>query len=216
MIRCLSDYTELAAKINAGVGPFSLTGSRFSSATPKLPGVSERRDPPVGEEAREQFAARLRSRREELGLSQAQLGQLLQTEHGKPVHRSQISVWEAGKIFPLRRFRPHLAKALRLDEVDLFGDLSANRPDFESRMDTVEARFWALADLLAVSETDIERVVEKRRKDRVTKAAADGAPLDPRGLARRLGVDGDDDEAKQPRRPRRSGSARGARKGPGR
>lgn len=177
--------------------------------------MSERREPPVGKEARAEVAERLRSRRQELGLTQAQVGELLETEHGKDVQRSQISRWESGVEFPSRRFRPQVAKALRLDEVDLFGDLSASRPDFESRMDTVEARFWALADLLGVSEKDVAAQVEKRRVARVKKAGGDAdADLPLRSLIPDRDLAPDVGGAEPQPMVRRRGRGRATGKGP--
>lgn len=58
----------------------------------------------------------IKTRRESAGMTQAQLAALMD------VHQAAVSLWEAGKTRPLRKYRAKLANILGCSVEELFGE----------------------------------------------------------------------------------------------
>lgn len=127
---------------------------------------------PARDDARFEIGARIRKRREALDLSQQAVGDRMATRSGRSVSRAQVSRWENGKDMPERARWTELADALETTPAAIFGAADLEEA-LAGRVELLEFKLSALADLVGVSGVDLEAAMRARRqRDRRLRRAA--------------------------------------------
>lgn len=177
--------------------------------------MADRQEPVVNEAMRQQIGRNLWDRRKALGMTRKQVGARMRTHAGKPVSESQVSHWENARFVPEPFYRPQLADALETSEAALFGILASTGQDtIANKIDAVNDRIDALASILGVTEEELDRAVQRRRRvRRTTSPAKDEPDHEPSSLIGDLGESPDggtvEPLTKEPRRGRGRATGRG-------
>lgn len=125
--------------------------------------MAKRKTGPVSAEA-VALGKRIKGRREQLGLSGAELGRRLRTAEGGPVARAQVWRWETGRDLPARSRWAELATALETTTEALFGGIFIVKPANEG---TTAEELVRLSDKVTVlvrllgMEEDVERELQR-------------------------------------------------------
>lgn len=130
----------------------------------------------------ERIGGRIRARREEMGLKQRQLADLIPSD---AVDNQRISDWERGVNMPSARYMEMLADALQRpiawfheeagepqDTPDLMGALAGT----PGQLDRIEAKIDALTKLVAQAELERELAAVDERKRKQARSSAAKKP----------------------------------------